>query len=67
MDSLWIEMVLFLHLSFDSIPHNIPSITAANIKKYLPKRFNEKDVGLQQVENDLDTEALGLGELGLAP
>lgn len=54
MDAYWVEMLFFLHVNFDRIPHNIPSIARKDIRKFLPKHFSGKDRDLRAAENHID-------------
>ncbi|CAM9580931.1 unnamed protein product [Scytosiphon promiscuus] len=54
LDTHWVEMLLFLHASFDRIPAYIPAIPRGKIRDCLPTHFRELDSELVLAENVID-------------
>ena len=56
-DSMYIEMMLFLHLNFKQIPQQVPSVKSKTLNNLLPKRFTgsneEFEKAMRYVNSDM--------------
>lgn len=58
-DSMYIEMMLFLHVNFKNIPHRVPAIKTDALGDFLPKRFIRTDADFEEAMRFVNTDMLG--------